>query len=199
MARLTMLPLDGVESAATDGNLVNQDVFRILAHRPQAAAALSTCINALYSTGTLKKRLLELVRLRIAFHNQCRSCMSIRFSSAVDDGVDDELVCSLERPAESLGLTDADRVALKYADLFATNHLAIDDGVYDELRRYYDEGEIVELGLHCALCVGTGRMAATWNVVDHVPEAFRADGLVAPWEGSQLIVHEAREDHLEGL
>jgi AhpD family alkylhydroperoxidase len=199
MARLIMLPLDGVESAATDGNLVNQDVFRILAHRPQAATALSACINALYSTGTLKKRLLELVRLRIAFHNQCRSCMSIRFSSAVEDGLDDELVCSLERPAESPGLTDAERVALKYADLFATNHLAIDDGVYDELRRYYDEGEIVELGLHCALCVGTGRMAATWNVVDHVPEAFRADGLVSPWEGGQLIVHEAREDHLEGL
>ena len=103
MARLTMLPLDGVESAATDGNLVNQDVFRILAHRPQAAAALSTCINALYSTGTLKKRLLELVRLVLAFHNQCRSCMSIRFSSAVDDGVDDELVCSLNDPLNRSG------------------------------------------------------------------------------------------------
>jgi hypothetical protein len=125
--------------------------------------------------------------------------MSIRFSSAVEDGVDDDLVCSLERPAEAPGLTEAERAALKYADLFATNHLAIGDAVYDELRQYYDEGEIVELGLHCALCVGTGRMAATWNVVDHVPETFRAEGQVAPWDGPQLVVEEVKDDHLEGL
>ena len=28
----------------------------------------------------LPARLLELVRLRVAFHNQCRSCMSVRYS-----------------------------------------------------------------------------------------------------------------------
>jgi AhpD family alkylhydroperoxidase len=201
MARLTMLPLeavDGAEEGATDGNLINQDVFRILAHRPQAARSLFACINDVYSTGTLSKRLMELIRLRIAFHNQCRSCMSIRFSSAVEEGVGDEAVCSLERPAEAANLTDAERLALKFADLFATNHLAIDEGVFDELRQHFDEGEIVELGLHCALCVGTGRMAATWHVVDHVPEPFKAEGVVTPWEGHQLLVRETKKDHLRG-
>jgi AhpD family alkylhydroperoxidase len=199
MARLTMLPLDNVEGAekgATEGNLINQDVFRILAHRPQAARSLLACINDVYSSGTLSKRLMELIRLRIAFHNQCRSCMSIRFSSAVDDGVSDEVVCSLERPAEAPNLTDTERVALKFADLFATNHLAIDEGLFEDLRQHFDEGEIVELSLHCALCVGTGRMAATWHVVDHVPDRFKAEGVVTPWEGNQLLVRETKKDHL---
>ncbi len=48
------------------------------------------------------------IRLRIAFHNQCRSCMAIRY------------------------------------------HDAIDDAVYDDLRRYFTEGELVEIGLDCA-------------------------------------------------
>jgi AhpD family alkylhydroperoxidase len=199
MARLTMLPLedvDGAENDATEGNLVNQDVFRILAHRPQAARSLLACINDVYATGTLSKRLMELIRLRIAFHNQCRSCMSIRFNSAVEDGVSDEVVCSLERPAEAPNLTDAERVALKFADLLATDHLAIDESVFEQLRQHFDEGEIVELSLHCALCVGTGRMAATWHVVDHVPEPFRAEGVVTPWEGNQLLVRETKNDHL---
>jgi alkylhydroperoxidase family enzyme len=113
--------------------------------------------------------------------------------------VDDDLVCSLETPAEAPDLTDAERAALGYADLFATNHLAIDDSTYDELRKYYDEGEIVELGMHCALCVGGGRMAATWNVTEHVPERLKADGIVTPWGGSQLVVEETKERHLDSV
>jgi alkylhydroperoxidase family enzyme len=194
MARLKMLPLDGIdETALAAGNRVNVDVFRILAHRPAMAEALRACINASYAAGTLPRRLLELVRIRIAFHNQCRSCMAIRFG---DSGVSEDLVCALERPAEASDLTDAERSALRYADLFATNHLAIDEAVYDDLRRHFDEGEVVELGLHCALCVGAGRMAATWKVTDHVPERFKADGVVTPWGGGQLVVQESKEKRL---
>ena len=190
MARLSMLPLElQTEQTIGEGDRVNLDIAGILAHRSEAAKALQGCIDALRRSGTLPTRLLELVRIRIAFHNQCRSCMAIRFSGGVDDGVSDDLVCSLEKPLEAPNLMDAERAALRYADLFATNHLAIDDAVYDKLRKYFDEGEIVELGLHCALCVGTGRLAATWHVVDHLPERFKADGMVTPWGGPQLIAY----------
>jgi AhpD family alkylhydroperoxidase len=198
MARVRGVALEGVDEVTiVDGNLINRDVFAILNHRPEAAKALANAIDAVYSTGTLSPRLMELIRIRIAFHNQCRSCMAIRFSEAIDHGVDDNLVCSLEKPAEAPDLSEAERAALRYADLFATNHLAIDDAVYDDLRKYFDEGEIVELGLKCALCVGSGRLAATWHVVDHLPDRFKADGVVTPWGGSQLVVHETRDAHLE--
>lgn len=187
MARLTILPLEGMEEVTGEGDLVNRDVAGILAHRPEASQALQAYIGALTASGTLPARLVELVRLRIAFHNQCRSCMSIRYHAAIDDGVTDDLVCSLEQPADSPDLTDAERAALRFADLFATNHLAIDDEVYDDLRRHFDEGEIVELGLHAALCVGSGRLASTWQVTDHVPGRFKEDGMVAPWGGTQLV------------
>ncbi len=117
--------------------------------------------------------LIELIRLHIAFHNQCRRCMAIRYDEAVQDGILEELVCSLERPAEAFDdLTDAERgPALRRPVAMA--HLAIDDAVYDDLRQYFTEGELVEIGLNCAIDVGIGRLTATWDVTDDLDEAFR--------------------------
>ncbi len=138
------------------GDRINLGVAGIMSRLPDVAAAVGGVTNALRETGALSPRLMELVRLRIAFHNQCRSCMSIRYQSAIDDGLTEDAVCSLERPAEAADLTEAERAALKFADLFATNHLAIDDSVYDELRNHFSEDQLVALGLHCACASGWG-------------------------------------------
>jgi AhpD family alkylhydroperoxidase len=169
------------------GDRINLGVASLVSRLPKVAEALGALTAALKS-GTLPPRLLELVRLRIAFHNQCRSCMSVRYQSAVDDGLTEDAVCSLERPAEAPDLSDAERAALKFADLFATNHLAIDETTYDELRRYLTEDELVELGMHCAVSLGVGRLTATWDVTDDVPEAFRSgDDRVTPWASTGVI------------
>ena len=67
---------------------------------------------ALKMNRQLSPRLVELVRLRIAFFNQCRSCMAIRYADARAAGVDEDLVCSLERPAQADNLTPAERAWL---------------------------------------------------------------------------------------
>jgi alkylhydroperoxidase family enzyme len=98
-------------------------------------------------------------------------------------------VCSLEQPAQAEDLSAAERSAVRFADLFATNHLAIDDAVYDDLRRYFSEDELVELGVHCAYALGIGRLTATWDVTDDLPDAFRStsDSPVAPWVSDGVI------------
>ena len=72
-------------------------------------------MTALRTQGRLPARLIELLRLRVAFHNQCRSCMAIRYSSGLDDGVTEDLVCSLEKPHEADDLTAGEKAALAYA------------------------------------------------------------------------------------
>jgi AhpD family alkylhydroperoxidase len=171
------------------GDRINLGVAAIVGRVPKVAEALGALNAALKSTGTLSPRLLELVRLRIAFHNQCRSCMSVRYQSAIDDGLTEDAVCSLERPADAPELSDAERAALKFADLFATNHLAIDDTVYDELRGHFTEDQLVELGVHCAIALGIGRLTATWDVTDDIPDAFRLqnEGRVTPWSSAGVV------------
>jgi AhpD family alkylhydroperoxidase len=191
MARIA--PSTAFASVSTDdlgqGDRINLGVASILGHRAEIAGALGSLMVALRSSGTLSPRLAELVRLRIAFHNQCRSCMSVRYQSAIDDGLTEDAVCSLERPSDADDLSPAERSAVRFADLFATDHLSIDDSVYDDLRRHFTEEELVELGVHCAYAVGMGRLAATWQVTDDVPDAFRAtpDSPLAPWDSEGVV------------
>jgi alkylhydroperoxidase family enzyme len=89
---------------------------------------------------------------------------------------------------EADGLSDAEKIAIRYGELFATNHLAIDDAFYDKLREHFTEPQIVELGLNVAMCVGVGRLSATWDMVEELPDRFRADGEVTPWGDDAIIV-----------
>jgi AhpD family alkylhydroperoxidase len=169
------------------GDRINLGVAGIIGRLPAAAEALGGLTAALRSSGTLSPRLLELVRLRIAFFNQCRSCIAVRYQSAIDDGLDEGAVCSLERPAEAENLSDAERAALRVAELFATDHLAIDDAVYDELRQHFTEDQLVELGLHCGIALGVGRLSATWDVSEDLPETNGSSDRLAPWNSSSVV------------
>lgn len=169
------------------GDRINLGVASIVSRLPTAAEALGALTAALRSCGSLSPRLLELVRLRIAFFNQCRSCIAVRYQSAIDDGLDEDAVCSLERPADADNLSDAERSALHFAELFATNHLAIDDTVYDELRKHFSEDQLVELGLHCAIALGVGRLSATWDVSDDLPESNGSSERLAPWNSASVV------------
>jgi alkylhydroperoxidase family enzyme len=191
MARIA--PSTAFASVPTDdlgqGDRINLGVAAILGHRPEVAGARGSVKAALQSSGTLPARLVELVRLRIAFHNQCRSCMSVRYQSAIDDGLIEGAVCSLEQPADADDLSAAERSALRFADLFATDHLSIDGTVYDDLRRHFTEDELVELGVHCAYALGIGRLTATWDVTDDLPDAYRSksESPMAPWISEGVV------------
>jgi AhpD family alkylhydroperoxidase len=167
---------------------LEQGLTRYFAHCPEQALGLMGFGGALKRNRTLPDRLVELVRLRVAFFNQCRSCMAIRYSDAVADGVTEGLVCSLERPQEAENLSAAEKAAIRYGELMATDHLAIDDAVYADLRAHFTEAQIVELGMTVAFFVGFGRLAATWHMVDELPEAFKTAESIAPWGAEKIEV-----------
>ena len=147
-------------------------------------------MESLFHDCALPRRLQELIRLRIAFHNQCRNCMAMRYEDAIEDGLTEDLVCSLEHPEEAQNLTDADRAALRFADLFATNHLAIDDSLVEELHQYFSDRQIYEISVSCASFVGFGRLAAISMETDSLPEEFRrkSDKPLTPWGARETLV-----------
>jgi AhpD family alkylhydroperoxidase len=188
MTRITSLPVDKWDAElrqlaqADILPTVQQTMLGVYANAPQLAKAFLIFSGAMSQGMTLRRRLLELVRLRIAFHNQCRSCMAVRYESAIADGLTEDLVCSLEKPMEAPDLTDAEKVAIHYADLAASNHLAISDETIAKLRIYYSEQQIVELCMYVAYCVGFGRMAATYRIIEELPESFRdTTTKITPW------------------
>lgn len=164
-------------------------VLRIWAQRPDIALAYRTFIQTILANAKLPRRLIELVRIRIAFHNQCRSCMAIRYSPAVAEGVSEDLVCELAAPEEATDLTERERAALHYADLVAANPMAISDATFDRLREHFTEPEIVELAMHIGYCVGFGRIAMSWDMVDDLPERFKdRAATITPWGGDAMVI-----------
>ena len=173
---------------AADADPQGLGLLRVLAQRPDVTTAFLAFRRDLGAASVLPARLVELVRLRVAFHNQCRSCMALRSATAIEDGVTEALVCSLERPEEADDLSEAEKAALRYADLMATDHLAVDDAVFDRLRVCFTEPEIVELGVHLAVFVGFGRLSATWDLVDDLPDRYAdRSGVVTPWGAADAV------------
>lgn len=169
---------------------LEQGLMRMFAHTPGIARGLAAFGGSLKMHRTLPGRLIELVRLRVAFHNQCRSCMAIRYTDAVDAGVTEDLVCELADPPSAENLTDGEQSALGFADRFATDHLAIDEATFDGLREHFSEPEIMELAMNVAFFVGFGRLAATLAMTEELPDAFQApDGeVLTPWGEESIVV-----------
>lgn len=167
---------------------LEQGLTRYFAHCPDQALGLMQFGGALKKNRQLPERLVELVRLRVAFFNQCRSCMAIRYSDAVADGLSEDLVCSLEKPQEASDLSAAEKAAIRFGELMATDHLAIDDAIYAELGKHFSQSEIIELGMTCAFFVGFGRLAATLHMVEELPEAFKTAVAIAPWGQEKIQV-----------
>jgi alkylhydroperoxidase family enzyme len=54
--------------------------------------------------------------------------------------------------------TEAEKVAVEYADRFATDHLNIDDDLFARLGSHYSQSEIVELTVTVARNLAIGRL-----------------------------------------
>ncbi len=184
MARLQPAPADQYAPLFGEDATLRVQIY---AQRPELAQQFVAFGQFMRDHHVLPARLIELVRIRVAFHNQCRSCMAVRYGYGIADGLTEELVCSLEKPEEAPDLTDAERAAIAYADLLATDHLAISDATFEELRRHFSEPEIMELCFHVAFYVGFGRMAMSLDMTDDLPEGYREDGTITPWRQDEVL------------
>jgi AhpD family alkylhydroperoxidase len=132
------------------------EVMRALALRPQLAAGVTAYDQAVWGS-TLDWRLHELVRMRVAQINECTVCLSWRTPQALEAGVTDELLTGVHRARELDVYTDAERVAIEYAERFSTDSARIDDELLARLGEHFDAGEIVELTLVIGKYLAFGR------------------------------------------
>lgn len=168
---------------------VQKQAMAAIGQAPHMLKAISSFTEIAMTGARLPRRLIELVRLRIAFHNQCRTCMAMRHQSAIDDGLTEELVCSLKHPMEASDLTGPEKAALEYADIFATDHFAINDESYAKLRDHFTAAEIMELGVLVGYFLGFGRYMATLDLTEELPKAYQEGSQpMAPWEAQESIL-----------
>lgn len=105
--------------------------------------------------GTLPPRLKELVRLRIATLNGCKTCKAARLDP---DVTEEEAVRGVDDPDHDF--SDRERAALSLAERMARDHFSVDDAVLADLRRHFSEAELLELMMMAGQYIGFGRMLA---------------------------------------
>jgi alkylhydroperoxidase family enzyme len=111
----------------------------------------------------------EPARMRIAQLNACDACSRFRAPSVVEAGVAEEVYAHLDEWRTWPGYSDRQRLAIEYAERFATDHRAIDDELFTRLRARFGDDEILDLTLCCAVFLGLGRTLEVLGIADACP------------------------------
>jgi alkylhydroperoxidase family enzyme len=69
----------------------------------------------------------------------------------------EELVAELPHYSQSELLTPSEKAAIRFAETLAGDHRQASQELFDELRQYFTEPEIVDLGWRISMFVGYGR------------------------------------------
>ncbi len=163
---------EGRASGMLSTSIPNQ----IWAYRPEQSKEMIRRYKLSFNKGFLEPRLCELVRLRIAMFNDCVACKVARKSPEVSE---EDVACLASDDAR---FTPREQMALRFAELFATDHFAIDDAMIAEMGKLFSKAEIIELGIQVSSALGGGRLAHVLRAYDHDdrPPVLRYEGEFAP-------------------
>ena len=142
---------------------------RVFGLRPELAPTVTDMIDAVYHRSMLPATEREVARLRVAQLNDCSACSTARAQSMLDAGVTDDDYGHLDEWRTWPGYTERQRLAIEYAERFATSHQSIDDALFDRLRAEFTDPEILDLTMCVAVYVGLGRALEVLEINDAAP------------------------------
>ncbi len=159
MARIAPKPWDQldagsrrrIEEGMASGMYPETTSMCVVAHSPEALAAMHESYKAIFGKSALGHRLQELIRIRSAQLNGCDLCAAARKDDSVSDA---DIACEIDGAGP---LDERDRLALRLLTVIATDHHKIDSSTFRGLARVFSTREVVELVWFCGNCLGTHR------------------------------------------
>ena len=144
-----------------------------MARRPEILSAFSELITQIWRTGTVPVGLKPLVAIVASTAAGCRYCQAHETVDARMRGVDERKIADIWDFERSSLYSDAERVALRFARDASVVPNAVTPEHFAELRRHWDDGEIVEI----LAVVGLFGFLNRWNDsmathLEDVPAAF---------------------------
>jgi uncharacterized peroxidase-related enzyme len=152
MPRISRLKRDEVLPAAVNiydrylrdrGNVPN--MFRTMAHRPEIFETIIAHMEAVLNTGTLPKALKELVIVRTSQLNRTPYCLASHTTIARKLGWSETQIKALQDAAGSEEFSEREKVAIHLAEVMTLDAHGYSEADFTRLRRFYSEGEVVEL------------------------------------------------------
>jgi alkylhydroperoxidase family enzyme len=136
---------------------VPDDVFpRIIARAPEQAVPLMRALLMSHAKGNVDHKLKEIMRVLLARFANDKYFASLRSREARAMGLTEQRIdegCSAYENDDK-GFTEAEKCALRYADLMFLDAGQLDRAFYDEMKRHWSEAQIMELGAFIAFHYG---------------------------------------------
>jgi AhpD family alkylhydroperoxidase len=145
MARLDIPPGEG------------GDAVQLWSLRPEMGAAVNRLVDAAYNKSILPVRVREAARLRIAQLNDCTVCLAFRADKVKAQGLTEDFYGHVGVHDDGASFNEQERLAMRYAERFALDHLSIDDAFMEEMRGSFTDPEILDLTICLAAFLGLGR------------------------------------------
>ena len=150
------------------GRLLN--LYRMLLHTPDVARSWFQHIGATRWKTELDGVTREIAIIRVALLNGVDYVVNAHVPAyTAPEGMSQELCDALADWERSPLFTDAQRATLAYTDAM-TRHVAVPDEVFEELRAYWSERQIVELTV----------LIGTYNMHTRVLGALQVDAEASP-------------------
>ena len=125
---------------------------RIIARKPEQAKATLRVMLQNFTEGNIDHRLKEIIRIQLARFTEDPYSSNLRSNKAREMGLTEaEIDAGSGDYEESEHFTEAEKVALRYADQMFLDSTKVDAAFYDELKKHYSEPQIMELGAFIAL------------------------------------------------
>ena len=149
--------------------------YRTMGQNPEVAKEFARYWDMLHRGGTVPHEIKELARIQIAQIVGCEFCARQISPLAASITQEEKMSCALpnwEHPDPKT------RAALHYA-----RALTLDDGrdaeVYEDLRKFYTNAEIIELSAFFCLTAGGNRMAKSWSIEPHGASSAIPEGAMS--------------------
>jgi uncharacterized peroxidase-related enzyme len=119
--------------------------FRTLAHRPEIFRTATAHMEAVLKTGTLPTKLKELVVVRTSQLNCTAYCLASHTAISLKLGWAPEHLEALKDWRNSPLFSEAEKEAIHLAERMTLHSQQYSDEELARLRRFYSEGEVIEL------------------------------------------------------
>jgi AhpD family alkylhydroperoxidase len=141
------------------------DAVQIWSLQPELGAAVTRLVDAAYNKSILPVRVREAARMRIAQLNDCTVCLSFRADKVRARGLSEDFYHAVGTD-DAGTLSAKERLAVEYAERFATDHSSIDDAFVERLRASFTDPEVLDLTICLSAFLGLGRTLRALGITE---------------------------------
>lgn len=92
------------------------------------------------------------------------------------NGLSEEAYAHVAEWASHPGYSEAERIAIEFAEKFAIDHKALDDAFFERMREHFTDEEIMEISVSVGTWLALGRITMVMDVKVSCPIQLELEG-----------------------